>query len=230
MIGKNCYNWWGKVSAEEKLLLQKPFSLSIYLFRQYIKVFIRLLIFKSIASVHVSASVNLMSKVQPFLRTSSNVVWLPGSLHHRHSLPLAHIAMGFTATPRRPLPYNICKRKTLTHSGTHQDMLLLVHVFTWRRGHGDTQPAFPGATGIPLCPVLKVYLCFVAPPSNKQDIEQKVNCSDRISSSTRECLINSRTDTPDLLSSLPNGHPDPPVGWAKWELRKYNKEQRWRRT
>lgn len=67
--------------------------------------------------VHVqSVCLNLVSKVQPFLRTSSDVARLPGSLHHRHSLPLANVAVEITTLVCRPLPCRITGKHQHMHS------------------------------------------------------------------------------------------------------------------
>lgn len=50
---------------------------------------------------------NLVSKVQPFLRTSSDVVRLSGSLHHGHGLSLANVTVEIAAFSHRPLPCHI---------------------------------------------------------------------------------------------------------------------------
>lgn len=77
-------------------------------FPQYIMVsFHRFYYYVIQECARVKACLNLVSKVQPFLRTSSDVARLPGSLHHRHSLPLANVAVEITALVRRPLPCRI---------------------------------------------------------------------------------------------------------------------------
>lgn len=57
--------------------------------------------------MYACVCLNLVSKVQPVLWTSSDVVRLPGSLHHGHSLSLANVAVEIAALTRRPLPCNI---------------------------------------------------------------------------------------------------------------------------
>lgn len=115
--------------------------------RQYIHIPILFLLHKSLiweinqwfesVCVHVHACLcvflNLVSKVEPFLRTSSDVVRLPGSLHHRHSLSLANIAVKIAAFPLWPLPCNIQwkPQHTLACAGIHASVCVSVCAYVY---------------------------------------------------------------------------------------------------
>lgn len=142
---------------------------------------------------------NLVSKVEPFLWTSSNIVGFSGSLQDRHDLSLANIPMEFITLPPWPLPcrapweLKTCVQPAHTPMNTParlpDDEDMVTHILSLLGPKALASAQFWNSTSV-------VSLHLQTNPMLRAQRETVVAAGDFLRSSMK--------DTPDVLSGLPN--------------------------